>query len=322
MTDALSEKQPTAVLLRRYLAHILDFWFHLATVAVPFWLLATRSTVDVASGDPYADTFPVGAQRAIRIDDRLFVFDRNELIIIAAVSVAVTVLFLVVIQGRLGSTVGKLVTGLRAVNGDGDRPGIIRAFFRTLLLPIDALPSTPFVPLIGGLIALFTDTNRRLGDLVAGTYVVRRSAWGSDPTSEGGIDTTGWEPLDDERSPVTTLAEGEALRVGDRAEPRRHRDLHRAGQRSRLPRPARRRPRPTSPSGTRPGRPTCSGIRASSSGCSSTSRPGSGVRSDDRAVLGLLHQFQQDQNGAPEGDDQRAEQISGPSHALTGPRPP
>ncbi len=219
MTDALSEKQPTAVLLRRYLAHILDFWFHLATVAVPFWLLATRSTVDVASGDPYADTFPVGAQRAIRIDDRLFVFDRNELIIIAAVSVAVTVLFLVVIQGRLGWTVGKLVTGLRAVNGDGDRPGIIRAFFRTLLLPIDALPSTPFVPLIGGLIALFTDTNRRLGDLVAGTYVVRRSAWGSDPTSEGGIDTTGWAPVDDEPLPVTTLAEGEALRVGDQAEP-------------------------------------------------------------------------------------------------------
>ena len=219
MTDALSEKQPTAVLFRRYLAHILDFWFHLATVAVPFWLLATRSTVDVASGDPYADTFPVGAQRAIRIDDRLFVFDRNELIIIAAVSAAVTLVFLVVIQGRLGWTVGKLLTGLRAVNADGERPGIIRAFFRTLLLPIDALPSTPFLPLIGGLIALFTDTNRRLGDLVAGTYVVRRSAWGSDPTSEGGIDTTGWAPVDDEPLPVTTLAEGEALRVGDAADP-------------------------------------------------------------------------------------------------------
>lgn len=219
MTDALSEKQPTAVLFRRYLAHILDFVFHLGTVAVPFWLLATRSTTAVPSGDPYADTFPIGADRAVRIDDRLFLFDRNELILIAAASVAVTFLFLVIIQGRLGWTVGKLLTGLRAVNGDGERPGIFRAFFRTLLLPIDALPSTPFLPLVGGLIALFTDTNRRLGDLVAGTYVVRRSAWGRDPTSEGGIDTTGWEALDDEPSPVTTLAEGEALRVGTAAEP-------------------------------------------------------------------------------------------------------
>lgn len=219
MTDALTDKQPTAVLFRRYLAHILDFFFHLGTVAVPFWLLATRSTVDVASGEPYADTFPQGADRAIRIDDRLFVFDRNELILIAAVSAGVTLLFLVVIQGRLGWTVGKLLTGLRAVNADGERPGIIRAFLRTLFLPIDALPSTPFFPLVGGLIALFTDTNRRLGDLVGGTCVVRRSAWGSDPTGEGGIDTTGWEALDDEPAPVTTLAAGEALRVGDAADP-------------------------------------------------------------------------------------------------------
>jgi uncharacterized RDD family membrane protein YckC len=219
VTDALTDKQPTAVLFRRYLAHILDFFFHLGTVAVPFWLLATRSTVDVASGDPYADTFPQGADRAIRIDDRLFVFDRNELILIAAVSAAVTLLFLVVIQGRFGWTVGKLLTGLRTVKGDGERPGIIRAFLRTVLLPIDALPSTPFLPLVGGLVALFTDTNRRIGDLLAGTYVVRRSAWGSDPTGKGGIDTTGWEALGDEPSPVTTLAEGEALRVGDATDP-------------------------------------------------------------------------------------------------------
>jgi len=220
VTDALSEKQPTAVLFRRYLAHILDFLFHAATVAVPFWLLATRSTTAVPSGDPYADTFPIGADRAVRIDDRLFLFDRNELILIAAVSVAVTFLFLVIIQGRLGWTVGKLLTGLRAVNGDGERPGIFRAFFRTLLLPIDALPSTPFLPLVGGLIALFTDTNRRLGDLVAGTYVVRRSAMGEDPTGgDDGLDTSGWEAVGDQPAAVTTLAEGEALRVGDAADP-------------------------------------------------------------------------------------------------------
>lgn len=219
MTDVLTEKQPTAVLIRRYLAHIVDFLFHLATVAVPFWLLATRSTVNVPSGEPFADTFAQGADRAIRIDDRLFLFDRNELILIAAVSVAVTLMFLVIIQGRLGWTVGKLLTGLRTVNASGERPGIFRAFFRTLLLPIDALPGE-LIPLVGGLVALFTDTNRRIGDLVAGTYVVRRSAVGQDPTGgDGDLDTTGWEPVADAPAPVTTLAAGEALRVGDAAEP-------------------------------------------------------------------------------------------------------
>lgn len=221
MTDALTEKPPTAVLLRRYLAHLLDFAFHAATVAVPFWLLANRPTDGAVrpSGEPFADTFPQGADRAIRIDDRLFLFDRNELILIAAISFAVTLLFFVIIQGRLGWTVGKLLTGLRTVDGSGERPGVVRAFLRTLLLPIDALPSTPFLPLVGGLVALFTD-NRRIGDLVAGTYVVRRSAVGQDPTGGGNdLDTTGWEPVGDGPAPVTTLAAGEALRVGEAAEP-------------------------------------------------------------------------------------------------------
>jgi uncharacterized RDD family membrane protein YckC len=218
VTDVLIEKPPTAVLFRRYVAHLLDVVFHAATVAVPFWLLATRSRVDRPAGEPWADTFPLGAERAIRLDDRLFVFDRNELILIAAVSVAVMILFLVVIQGRLGWTVGKLLTGLRTVNRDGLRPGVFRAFLRTLLLPIDALPGE-LVPIVGALVALFTATNRRIGDLVAGTYVVRRSAAGKDPTGRAGVDTTGWEALDDEPAPVTTLATGDALRVGEAAEP-------------------------------------------------------------------------------------------------------
>jgi len=218
VTDALRDKPPTAVLLRRYIGNLLDVAFHAATVAVPFWLLATRSTVDVPSGEPFADTFAQGADRAIRIDDRLFVFDRNELIIIAVVAAAVTILFQVVIQGRLGWTVGKLLTAIRTVNRQGERPGMIRAFFRTLLLPIDALPSQ-LIPLVGGLVALFTNTNRRIGDLVAGTYVVRRSAVGTDPVGGGDdLDTTGWEPVGDQ-APITTLAEGEALRVGGAAEP-------------------------------------------------------------------------------------------------------
>ncbi len=217
MTD-LTEKQPTAVLVRRYVAHVIDLLVHVASVAVPFLLLGEKLAESSPDTSPYVDAFRLRPDYAVRIDDQVWTFTRDDLIIIALVAAGIGLLITVVIQGRLGWTVGKLLTGLRTVNGDGGRPGIFRALFRTILLPIDALPSW-LVPLVGGLIALFTTTNRRLGDLVAGTYVVRRSAWGSDPTGADGLDTTGWEAVGDEPSPVATLAEGEALRVGDAADP-------------------------------------------------------------------------------------------------------
>ena len=217
MTD-LTERQPTAVLVRRYVAHVIDLLVAVAAVAVPFLLLGEKLPGSYADTSPYVDAFRLRPDYAVRIDDQVWTLTRDDLLIIALVAAGVGLLITVFIQGRLGWTVGKLLTGLRTVNGDGGRPGIFRALVRTILLPIDALPSW-LVPLVGGLIALFTTTNRRLGDLVAGTYVVRRSAWGRDPTGEGGLDTTGWEAVGDEPSPVATLAEGEALRVGDAADP-------------------------------------------------------------------------------------------------------
>ena len=150
MSDATDS--PTAVLGRRYVAHLIDLVVHAATVAVPFLLLGERSTVARPDGEPYADTFAVGADRAFRVGDQQFVFERSEIFLIAAVSLAVAVLFFVLIQGRFGWTIGKLVTGIRTVGHDGGRPGVIRAFFRTLFIPVDALPSDA-LPLVGGLVA-------------------------------------------------------------------------------------------------------------------------------------------------------------------------
>ena len=120
----------------------------------------------------------------------------------------------VIIQGRFGWTFGKGLTGLRTVKADGARPGFFRALGRTILLPIDAIPSC-LIPMVGSLSALLSGDNRRLGDFVGGTYVVRRSAMGEDPTGEDDLDTSAWEPA--EPAPVTTLAAGEALRVGEAA---------------------------------------------------------------------------------------------------------
>ena len=210
-----SAGKPTAVLGRRYVAHVIDLIVHAAVVAVPFFLLSDRATVALQPGQNEFDAFRLSPDYALRLnDDRIWLLSRDDLIIMGAVSAAFVLLVTVIIQGRFGWTIGKLLTGLRTVKADGTRPGILRALGRTILLPIDAIPSW-LIPIVGSVSALVSPDNRRLGDLVGGTYVVGRRSMGEDPTGEADLDTSAWEPA--EPAPVTTLAAGEAVRVGDAA---------------------------------------------------------------------------------------------------------
>jgi uncharacterized RDD family membrane protein YckC len=214
----VSASPPTKVSARRYLAHLIDGLIRVAAWAVPFALLADRTTVnavDPTIADRYREygSFALAGDRVVRVDDRLYIFEREELFIIGGIALAVVLFFDVIIQGRFGWTVGTLLTGLRTVKKTGERPGIIRAFVRTLLLPIDLIPGY-LIPLVGGLFIFASDTNRRLGDLCGGTYVVDKSSWGIDPTVDDDVDRTAWEGLDDHPGHVTRLDEGEPLRVG------------------------------------------------------------------------------------------------------------
>jgi uncharacterized RDD family membrane protein YckC len=219
----VSPSPPTKVSARRYLAHLIDALVRIAAGVVPFVLLAERVSLerlDPTIADRYerVDSFAIGADRAVRIDDRIFIFERQEIWIVLGIALGVTLLFDVIIQGRFGWTIGKALTGLRTVNKSGDRPGILRALVRTVLLVIDLIPSY-LIPLVGGLFIFASDSNRRLGDLVGGTFVVDRAAWGEDPRGEWD-EPTDWdrEDLDTHPGHVTTLAAGESLVVGD-AEP-------------------------------------------------------------------------------------------------------
>jgi uncharacterized RDD family membrane protein YckC len=214
----VSASPPTKVSARRYLSHLIDALIRIAAGVIPFVLLADRSQIDPTVADQYdrVDTFVLNGVRTVRIDDRLFQFGQNELLIVAAVAIGVTLLFDVIVQGRAGWTVGKALTGLRTVNKRGERCGIFRALIRTVLLVIDLIPSYLF-PLVGGLFIFASDSNRRLGDLVGGTYVVDKDAWGEDPLGEDDIDTTAWTDLDEHPGHVTRLAEGESLKVGEQA---------------------------------------------------------------------------------------------------------
>ncbi|HZP95028.1 MAG TPA: RDD family protein [Candidatus Limnocylindria bacterium] len=69
-----------------------------------------------------------------------------------------------------GQTVGKRIYGLRVIRDDGAPAGFIAVLIRNLLRIVDFLPA--FYGL-GLLTIIVTPRSQRLGDLAAGTYVVR-----------------------------------------------------------------------------------------------------------------------------------------------------
>lgn len=86
-----------------------------------------------------------------------------------AFSVAAFVYFWVC-EARWGQTLGKRLFELRVVRTDGGRVGAGAAFVRTVLRSVDFLP---FAYLVAAIAVTTTARNQRLGDLAAGTVVVR-----------------------------------------------------------------------------------------------------------------------------------------------------
>jgi uncharacterized RDD family membrane protein YckC len=92
--------------------------------------------------------------------------------------VALVVLVLVVAvvpQVVAGSSLGKALFRIRVVRADGSPPGFLRSAIRVATWPIDGL--SLLLP-IGLWLAIFTPGHRRVGDYLARTYVVERSAAG------------------------------------------------------------------------------------------------------------------------------------------------
>jgi uncharacterized RDD family membrane protein YckC len=80
------------------------------------------------------------------------------------------VLYYVLLEGYLGQTLGKMVTGITVVSeATGRAPGVAAAAVRTLLRLVDGL----FSYAVAFVVALGSDKRQRLGDMVAHTLVVR-----------------------------------------------------------------------------------------------------------------------------------------------------
>ncbi|WP_049797277.1 RDD family protein [Kribbella flavida] len=87
-----------------------------------------------------------------------------------AAAIVASALNEVVLPTRTGATVGMEVTGLRVVTLQGTRPTIGRYVVRHLLWVVDGL----FWGAAALAVMVFTPYHQRVGDLVAGTVVVRK----------------------------------------------------------------------------------------------------------------------------------------------------
>jgi uncharacterized RDD family membrane protein YckC len=95
------------------------------------------------------------------------------------VSLTYQVAALVVGQGRTGASPGKALVGLRTVDASGQPCGIGKALVRWLMWVVDGFPYC--LPVVG-FAAIFTNPDeRRVGDKVAGTWVVERREAGRRP---------------------------------------------------------------------------------------------------------------------------------------------
>ncbi|MDR3217472.1 MAG: RDD family protein [Dysgonamonadaceae bacterium] len=104
-----------------------------------------------------------------------------------------------------GKTPGKIIMKIRVTHIDGSTPGIGSYFLRWLLMPIDLFPSGG----IGGLFIVFSKHHQRLGDMAAGTIIVK-----TNPPVLLDLDKSYYE-FSDEYEPtfihVDRLSEGQIL---------------------------------------------------------------------------------------------------------------
>jgi len=159
---------PTKVVGRRLVGFILDTVILWVIGSVLFALLAKRQ-----------DTVPTGSNQVhVTVDNDQWVLQGSSytlwivLILVALLAIAV------VLEGITGWTPGKLALGLRVVNAQGEVPGMPRAAARLIGWIVDGVPWVFLWGLTGLITASASKGNRRVGDMIGGTYVVRKEAIG------------------------------------------------------------------------------------------------------------------------------------------------
>lgn len=76
-------------------------------------------------------------------------------------------LYFLVMEAKMGQTVGKMITGIKVTKADGNEIGYRESFIRNILRVVDAVG----VWLVGAIVIAISDDNQRVGDMAAGTVI-------------------------------------------------------------------------------------------------------------------------------------------------------
>ena len=88
----------------------------------------------------------------------------------SSLAILARMLYYIILEATRGATLGKMALGLRVVKVQGGSIGWSEAIIRNLLALVDYLP---FLYLVGAITVWSTARRQRLGDLAAGTVVIK-----------------------------------------------------------------------------------------------------------------------------------------------------
>jgi len=159
---------PTNVMGKRIVAYLIDALLTTGVLVAVLALTKNNAYTGAPAGACQAlkDTTDFRGQ-CFQFGSRVYTWDGGRAGVAYLIAAIVSASNNVVLQGITGASVGKMILGLRVVNGQGGVCGIGRAFVRWIFLLIDSI-----CLVVGLIIASVTHPHRRVGDMVGGTYVV------------------------------------------------------------------------------------------------------------------------------------------------------
>jgi uncharacterized RDD family membrane protein YckC len=89
---------------------------------------------------------------------------------VVGISYVLWIIYYTYFEGTSGQTIGKRVMNIRTISADGGQLSMAQAFVRNILRIVDYLPT---LYILGIILFFVTSEHQRIGDMVAGTVVVR-----------------------------------------------------------------------------------------------------------------------------------------------------